>query len=362
MAVSQLKDGRWIVYYRNPDKPGSIKKEYFGRGLVAKANAIQRNESLGLAVRRPSKTRTQGPTFFELAVVYMKMRGFKPNPLEQLKIRMEKIILPHFGHKRAVMLSDDDMDAYVLRRRQAGVKDNSIARELTDVKAVLNWSVKRKPPLIPFNPVRDYRSPSKEDEVILPPSREEFQSIYNKAPDHLKRFILMSSYIGARPGKVEILSIRWREVDWEQCWIRVLSAEKGSKKSRKPARNVPIHADFVEQLRNWWQADEENFGHDLALAKPIVHYYGRSITSIKKAWKSTLINAGITRRLRPYDLRHRFVTKALADGADIGTLAEIVGSRPETLRKHYQHVTSAMHRKTMDNIPGLGPDDTGSVE
>jgi len=32
MAVKELKDGRWIVYYRVPGKK-SKKREYFGRGL-----------------------------------------------------------------------------------------------------------------------------------------------------------------------------------------------------------------------------------------------------------------------------------------------------------------------------------------
>jgi len=59
-------------------------------------------------------------------------------------------------------------------------------------------------------------------------------------------------------------------------------------------------------------------------------------------WGKTLKRAGITRRLRPYDLRHYFVTKALEDGADIKALAEVVGAarlqtrrlRPYDLR-HY---------------------------
>ncbi len=358
MAVRQLKDGRWIVYYRLPEEPGKIRREYFGRGSEAKLNAVQRNEELGLAPRRTSNTRLRGPTFFDLALLYTKHRGFKPNPLEQLKIRLKGIILPHFGHKRATMLTDDDMDSYVAKRRQNHIKDNSIARELTDVKAILNWSVKRRPPLIPFNPVRDYKAPNKQDDIILPPNRQEFQRLYEKSPAHLRRFILMSSFIGARPGKVEILSIQWGKVDWENHWIQVVSADKGG----PPVRHVPIHKDFLDQLAKWWEEDEKKFGHKMALLKPIVHYYGRSITSIKKSWKSALKAAEITRRLRPYDLRHRFVTKALAEGADIGTLAEMVGSRPETLRKHYQHVTSAMHRSTMDLIPGLGVDPPGPTK
>lgn len=55
-------------------------------------------------------------------------------------------------------------------------------------------------------------------------------------------------------------------------------------------------------------------------------------------------------------LRHNFITAALAAGADLKALAEIVGSRPETLTRHYQHVTRSLHRKTIAKIPPLDPD------
>ena len=234
--------------------------------------------------------------------------------------------------------------------RCRSVKDNSIARELTDIKAILNWSVKRRSPLIPFNPVRDYQGPSKKDEIILPPTQDELKRIYKNSPVHLQRFIMLSSFIGARPGRVVILSLRWRSVSWETATILIVFAEKGGPASRQ----VPIHKDFFETLKKWFAADVEKYGDTLVDAMPIAHYYGRPVPSIKKSWNSALVKAKITRRIRPYDLRHRFVTKALQDGADIGNLAEMVGSRPETLRKHYQHVTSAMHRNTMDQISGLG--------
>ncbi|WP_319406143.1 hypothetical protein [uncultured Desulfosarcina sp.] len=56
-------------------------------------------------------------------------------------------------------------------------------------------------------------------------------------------------------------------------------------------------------------------------------------------------------------LRHGFVTKALLDGTDIGTLAEMVVFRPEVFRRHYQQVTLEIHRNIMDKISGLGMGD-----
>jgi len=47
MSVHKLKDGRWIVKYPDPEKPGGSRREYFGRGDSAKKKAgITRRLSL----------------------------------------------------------------------------------------------------------------------------------------------------------------------------------------------------------------------------------------------------------------------------------------------------------------------------
>lgn len=58
-----------------------------------------------------------------------------------------------------------------------------------------------------------------------------------------------------------------------------------------------------------------------------------------------------------YDLQHDFVTSAIEAGVDYKTLSEIVGSNPETLRKYYQHVSSASKINAIGTIRNAG--DTG---
>ena len=65
--------------------------------------------------------------------------------------------------------------------------------------------------------------------------------------------------------------------------------------------------------------------------------------------------AGITRRLRMYDPRHFFVTTAIEGGSDYKTLSEIVGSSPETLRRHYQHVSGAARISLIGRMPKINP-------
>jgi integrase len=367
MAITQLKDGRWICYYRVKGEGGKskIKKEYFGRGAGARVTAQKRNEELKLKPRRSRKV-TQGPAFEELASEYIQNKNFSANSKKHLLIRLNANILPVFGNTPAIRITDRDLDDYVKKRLNShvaaitGSKENqkrkivkdkkgkprkvgrsTVRREITDIKAILNWAVKRRPSLIPHNPVRDYKSPESDDAIIPPPTQEETSAILKAASPHLIRAILLSYYLGLRPGSVELLTLTWDNVSWDTKTILVESAHKGGSSKR----SVPIHDDFFDLLKQWYSEDKKR-GY-------IVHYRGKPIKKIQTSWEGALKRAGITRRIRPYDIRHNFITQALADGADLKALSEIVGSRPETLMRHYQHVTRELHRQTVAKIPSL---------
>jgi integrase len=348
VAVRQLPDGRWIYYHRDPITR-EVKREYCGRGPDGEAKARQRDREANHKPGRVAR-RHYGPTFEALSEVYVDKKGYNRKPRQSLSYRLDGAILPAIGHHSAMSLTISHLEDYVTSRRLDGVRDNSIAREITDIQAILNWATRRHPPLIPINPVRGFRPPPSRDIIILPPEPAEIAAIHAKACLHLKRFIALACYIGARPGAVELLSLTWSAVSWDGRTIRVISADKGG----PPSRQVPLHDDLYGQMQAWYADDAANY-EQAAATMPIIHYWGKPITTVKRAWKAALSAAGIKRRIRPYDLRHRFVTTALELGLDIGALADIVGSRPQTLRKHYQHVTADLHRKTIAGMPGLVP-------
>lgn len=204
------------------------------------------------------------------------------------------------------------------------------------MQAILNWAARRRPPLVPFNPVRGYSLPREDLEIILPPTPDEVTAILKHASEHLRRAILLSYYLGLRPGATELLGLTWDDVRPDGT-ILVRSAAKGG----PGFRIVPVHKDLAAHLE-YWKADGERY---------IIHYTGAPVGSLKRTWRNTLRRAGITRRLRMYDLRHHFVTVALENGMPIKAVSEIVGSRPETLMRHYQHVSSALHRSVVASIP-----------
>ena len=76
MAITQLPDGRWMVYYRDPAvHPKYIKREYFGRGPDAAKKARDRDAELVLKKRRPRRGE-HGPDFGELARKYAEAHRF----------------------------------------------------------------------------------------------------------------------------------------------------------------------------------------------------------------------------------------------------------------------------------------------
>lgn len=358
MGVETLPDGRIRVYWReyvlqeDGTRKSKTRKEYFGRGPQAKARADEFNASLGLQRTRRPQARSS-IKFEELADHYRHQKKMakemSPNSLRHLSIRLDTNILPALGNLPATRVDYKALDAYVERRRTNGVKNSTIRRELNDIKAILGVAASGHPPIIAFNPARDYKAPKSDDAVILPPSQEELEALLAAAVPHLKRFIILCVYMGARPGGQEVLRLTWSDVVWEAATIQVHAAAKGNVKNLNPVRMVPLAGPLMEHLRTWWAEDQKIFKKaSIRPPWPIIHYARRPVGKIQKSWKRAREKAGITRRLRPYDLRHLFVTRALENGADIGALAEVVGSRPETLRKHYQHVSRQLRRATVD--------------
>ena len=133
-----------------------------------------------------------------------------------------------------------------------------------------------------------------------------------------------------RIGQSELFKLKWDDVDLKRRVVRVQAARKNPEEEW---REVPIRDELVEVLSRWKESDS------LAGIEYVINWHGHRLASIKRSWTTTLRNAGITRNIRPYDLRHAFATEALAHGVEIGTVARLMGhTNPSTTYMYYQHV------------------------
>ncbi|MBO4335818.1 MAG: site-specific integrase, partial [Desulfovibrio sp.] len=207
------------------------------------------------------------------------------------------------------------------------------------LKAVLRWGASQDL----YQPISFPKLPKADYEKFVPPTPLELQKMIENAPPHLQRVIIIGSQLGARVGPCELFQLTWADVDLNQRILRV----HGSKKNKNaPWREVPIRGSLVPIFERWQEEDLK------AGTQYLISHKGKPTQTIKTAWKKTLQRAGITRRIRPYDLRHAFATEAIAAGVDIGTVARLMGhSSPNMIFQHYQFVMDKQKRAAVEALP-----------
>ena len=300
MGVHKLKDGRWICQYRIE---GKLKREYFGRGLAAEADAKDRFAQVGRRVYRQDRKTSEGPTFHEVLQSYLidKQMSLAPGSLKSLMVRAKANYIPELGDLSASQINRHIIRMYIDKRSKT-VKNNSINRELSDISAILNWAVAQK--IILRNAMLGVTWPRDDGEVIRPPDPSEIKAMLNNSPPHLRRTIILAWYFGLRVGE-EIFARQWHNISWDSQIFHVISAEKGG----IPSRSIPIHSEIYPLLLQWYIEDEQSIinankdmGKNEIKAKldesHIIQFRGKRIHRIDSVWARAKKAAGISRRLR----------------------------------------------------------------
>lgn len=345
MSVHQLKDGRWIVQHekgKDPERPTANKK-YFGRG--GEAERAAREFDRALHATRSRRQTTAAPRFIDLANEYLAAKKLTMTTVSWgLAVdKMRLVILPVIGQMMVHELGPQRIDWYAGLRLEDGVKRTTIHRELSDIRAVLRWAEKRR--MIAANPMSGYEMPRRDDARLSPPSEAEFNAILKTAAPHLRRAMLIAYHTGLRPGREELLCLRWEAVDLIGKTLMVISAQKGG----MPRRMVPLNRVILSHLATWHEQDaEQGHGH-------IIHFHGRQVASLKGSWKMAKQRAKVTRRIRLYDIRHAFATQLLAAGANLKAVSELLGhASPDMTMRVYQHVSDDLRRQAVDLLAGVG--------
>jgi len=283
------------------------------------------------------------PTFAQLALAHLRRTDITEITRKQ-DVYHIKHILPVLGNLSVSQLTKEHfkrLESYL--RDIRGNKQNTIHRRISVARAVLNWAERVR--LIKESPIPHYRCERGQDLKLRPPTPGEIRKIISVAPEHLKRAIILSFYLGVRPGASELLKLEWANVDLERGTVLVYSAQKNKS---APWREVFIKPEILPLIEKWKQHDE------LFDIPWMITWKGKRISTIKNAWLSTLKRAGIKRRIRPYDLRHSFATEALAAGGDDKAVAETMGHADTTMiRRHYQHVLDSQKKAVTQNLPNI---------
>ena len=346
MSVHCLPDGRWICRFIAGTIKGSPKKtkEYFGRGPEGQAAAIRRNDELGVSSGGSQRIHT--PLFDELAGTYFAARlaTATASTVDSLKYKISRVLIPHIGSLMAHEIDHDALSRFVAARVAQGVKNRTIRDDITYIKAIMAYSLQQG--TISLNKTLGFAMPRNDAARIRPPNKAEFEAILAHAAPHVQRAMQVCYFTGARPGPVEVYRLQWSSCDFFNESITITSAEKGGIETRE----VPIAPRFLELLRSWLEEDTAVMKEQGKKPRWIIHFNGAPVRSIRTGFEAAMRRAGITRRIRRYDLRHMTASEMIAAGVDIKTISEILGNSPEQCMRAYLHVRSPQKKSAVDKL------------
>lgn len=349
MAIRK-RNGRASSYQVYWNNPFTGKRESASFPTLAEArkedSLIQHRLKYDRESFRPAEEEniSTGGTVREVVALYLSAKRFSG---KNLRTMLEHLKHVHavFGNREVSSLEKRDFVKFISDEAERGVKTTTSHRRLTILRAALSWAADSE--FIESNPMQGMKLPRGQHERVAPPTPAEVAAILAVAKGHVYRAVMLGIFLGVRIGPTELFRLRWQDVDFERKTIRVWSAAKNK---NTPYRDVPIRENLLEEMKAWVNSDAE------AGYESIVHFKGKQIASMKSAWRDTKKAAGITRRMRPYDLRHAFATYALDNDADLKSVAEIMGhSSPTMILTHYQHTSEASRRAAIESFPDITP-------
>ncbi len=348
MAIRYRK-GRaspWQCYWNNPLTGKRECANFITQHEAEKHDSLIKHrikfdrESFKKEEKEEHEEKTEALTLEGAYLLYLKQKQFSKESI-RCQLKAMRYPLKMLGNFCVAEITRKHIESVMEFMGRMPIKAVTIRDRLRVFRAVLRWCANnglRAPVDFPQLQKAHY-------EKFIPPTQEELKAIIANAAPHIARVAILGAQLGVRVGPSELLRLTWEDVDMDRKILRVHGARKNC---NAPWREVPIKENLIPVFEVW---RKEDAARDIPY---LISYRGKSLSQIKNAWKHALISAGITRRLRPYDLRHAFGTEMVAAGVDVGTVASLMGhSNPTMLLTHYQYVMDKQKRAAVETFPDI---------
>ena len=363
-SIRQRSDGTWEARFTAGHDPGTgktIRKSVYGRTQAEvrkKLTAMQRAIDSG-TYQFPDKT-----TVSEWLDIWMSTfcaQTVKPLTYSSYAAAIKKHIKPNIGALRIQTVRGIHIQNLYNSMTAAGLS----AKTVKNVAAIIHkaFSVALKHGMIRSNPCDAAELPKSSKKEIQPLTDAEIPLFLNAIKGHpMGNAFALCLFAGLREG--ECLGLSWDQVDFSTRRITVsqqLQKEKKkgaryyiapSTKSGKPRQIEPpeIAFEYLREERKrqtenriaagplWNNVDNLVFTDETGQHFAISTFYGQ----FKR------IASSIGRPdARPHDLRHTAATVAIASGADIKSVQDLLGHATASFTLNvYAHTSDQMKKDT----------------
>jgi integrase len=346
-SIKKLDKMRWQVRITFTDEQGKKHDKKVLAESYSEANEIQKQlinelDHGGQAILKDRMTLADLANFYsdQYLIPAKYVDGRKVAGLRS--VVHTKAFLPplieYFGSKRIKEITHTDILTYKLKRldtpKQTGAKRSiaSVNRELELLRRMLNiayqegWILRN-----PFSIGKSLisKADEKKRERIL--TREEENRLLEACVDrraHLKPIIVCALDTGMRQG--EILSLRWRNIDFSEKLITVEAFNTKTMQTRQVAMTMRLE-------RELWLLYQSSKGGKDSLVFGITDNVKRSFDGARK-------DAGLP-DVRFHDLRHTAATRLISKHIPISEVGRVLGHTQPSTTYRYVNATLETARR-----------------
>ena len=261
--------------------------------------------------------------------------------LESYVFLWDRYVLPRLGDIELRRLTPQLIETFRSELEAAAVGRASVRKTLIVLQSVLARAVVWQ--RIASNPVASVRKPSqRRTRHVRPlaPSTIEAIRVHLLGRGQIRDATLVSvlAYAGLRPG--EALALRWSDVRERTVLVeRALALGQVKDTKTGAARSVRLLKPLAGDLSEWYLASQRPHRDSLVFPRgdgeAWSDYDWRNWR--KRRFTGATEAAGLD-SVRPYDLRHSFVSLLLAEGASVVEIAQQAGHSPTMALDTYGHV------------------------
>ncbi len=355
LKIGIKNDGKPIIktFYGSSKSEAEAKKKAYSDDLKNKINTTLAKSQLNIAVKdyleNIAKNEIKISSFNRYEGVYnlyVKDCPFKLTKVEDVnRVEIEK---------------------YYNDLRSKGKSESQIYNINKLLKKFFNYCIDER--AIYFNPCRRIRidqQAGKKPIVVL--TRDQIDKLKIAIKDHrYECLILLALGTGAREG--ELLSLKWEDIDTENCQIKInktLSEVKidgkyqiiiTSPKTKKSNGTVPYPAELNEYIVKHKMNQLIEKSNNLINYADIGDYVFKTENgtfirqqSFLKTYKKLLMKAGIEPQ-KFHSIRHTYATILFEEKADLKTVSDLLRNDSKITNEIYTHVSEDLRRREANKM------------
>lgn len=338
MGRIYLRNEIWWVQFsvngiRHRESSNSSDKADAMRLLKRRSHEAQSGKSMGVASVR----------FDDLSALLL--NDYKVNgrrSIERASLALNRLREYFGGDCKASDITSDRVGAYQAHRLERGVASGTINYESACLRRMLRLAVDAGKltvaPKVKMLTLHNVRKGFFE--------REQYEAVLRYLPDYLKP-VITTAYITGWRTRSELLTRRWRDIDFEGGWMRLEPGE-GKTGEGRSFPLVPELRAILEAQRERVRSLERTLGR--VIANVFVHDDdGRPIGDFRYAWKRACRLAGVPGRI-PHDFRRTAVRNLERAGASRSASMKMSGHKTESIFRRYAISDSAVLQEAGEKL------------